>query len=108
MGKNDYFNYVIIAIGIYCIIKGIITITTGNISKREEATLNGYSDKGIKRYKILSAVTNIIGGLICGMLGVVKIINLFDTNIFNIVVLAVLGVMLVVYVLIRKSCKEAK
>ena len=108
MGKNDYFNYVIIAIGIYCIIKGIITIATGNISQREEATLKGYSDKGIRRYKILSAVTNIIGGLICGMLGVVKIINAFDTNIFNIVVLSVVGVMLLVYVLIRKSCKEAK
>lgn len=107
MGANQFDHYLFIAIGIYCIIRGIITITTGKISEREEAQLKEYSAKGVKRYKILSSVLNIIGGLFCIAISVLKIMNLFESTTYLIVTMAILVIMVLFYLVIKKSCKEA-
>ncbi len=108
MGISQFNQYLFIVIGIYCIIRGIITITTGKISAREEAQLKEYSAKGVKRYKIFLSVSNIIGGLFCIAVSVLKIINFLDQTIYLIVAIAIIVIMLVLDVVIKKSCKEAK
>ena len=45
MVVNQFNQYLFIVIGIYCIIRGIITITTGKISAREEAQLKALQAK---------------------------------------------------------------
>lgn len=108
MGVNQFNQYLFIAIGIYCIIRGIITITTGKVSAREEAKLKEYSAKGVKRYKIFLSVSNIIGGLFCIAISVLKMMNLLESTTYLIVAIALLVIMLLVYLMIKKSCKEAK
>ena len=51
---------------------------------------------------------NIVGGLLCVAVSVIKMFNLVDSFIFKVVVIAILVVMIVVYVIIRNSCKKAE
>ena len=108
MGFGQISQYVFLGVGIYSIIRGIITIVTGNVSKSEEAQIKEYSDKGAKRFKILSAVSNIVGGLLCILISIIRIMKILDEGIFIFVVLGVLVLLVVVYFVIKKSCKEAK
>ena len=105
---NDYGQFLFIAIGIACVVKGIITITTGKIAEREMMKLNDFSENGLRKFKILSSVMNIVGGLFCVGISVIKLLNIVDPFIFKIVAIAILVVMIVVYVVIRKSCKKAE
>ena len=104
---NDYGQFIFIVIGIVCIVKGIITITTGKMSERELSRLNAGSEEGVRKYKMLSSVMNIVGGLLCVAISVIKMFNIVDSFIFKIVAIAILVVMIVVYVVIRNSCKKA-
>ena len=70
--------------------------------------LNDFSENGLRKYKILSSVMNIVGGLLCVAVSVIKMFNLVDSFIFKVVVIAILVVMIVVYVIIRNSCKKAE
>ena len=108
MGFGQISQYVFLGVGIYCIIRAIITIVTGTVSKSEEAQIKEYSDKGAKRFKILSAVSNIVGGLLCIIISIIRIMKILDEEIFIFVVLGVLVLLVVVYFVIKKSCKEAK
>ena len=47
---NDYGQFLFIAIGIACVVKGIITITTGKIAEREMMKLDDFSEKGLRKY----------------------------------------------------------
>ena len=105
---NDYGQFLFIAIGIACVVKGIITITTGKIPEREAAQSSGFSENGIKRYKILSSVMNIVGGLLCIAVSVVRILNIVQPLIFKIAVIAILVIMIIVFIVIRNSCKKAE
>lgn len=105
---NDYGQFLFIAIGIACVVKGVITITTGKMPEREMMRLSDFSENGLRKYKILSSVMNIVGGLLCVAVSVIKMFNLVDSFIFKIVVIAILVVMVVVYVIIRNSCKKAE
>ena len=105
---NEYGQFLFIAIGIDCVVKGVITITNGKMPEREMMRLNDFSENGLRKYKILSSVMNIVGGLLCVAVSVIKMFNLVDSFIFKIVVIAILVVMIVVYVIIRNSCKKAE
>lgn len=105
---NDYGQFLFIAIGIACVVKGIITITTGKIPEREAAQSSGFSENGIKKYKILSSVMNIVGGLLCVAVSVIRIFNLVEPLIFKIAVIAILVIMIIVFIVIRNSCKKAE
>ena len=106
LNSNDWFFIFIIGIGIYTMIRGVMTLTTGKLHSKEEASLQGYSENGIRRYKLLSAVTNILGGLFVIILGVVRLLNLVDRNVLIITTLVILAVMVAVFLLIRNSCKK--
>jgi len=103
----DPWEIVIIIMGIYTIVRGIMILTTGKLGEREEAGLRGYSAEGIRRYKMLSAGMNIFGGLVVIVFSVIRMFNLIDPNVYRILVLVALVVMVVIYVVIRKSCKNA-
>ena len=109
---NSMFNqageYIFIALGIYCIIRGIITLTTGWLTAVEEAKMHEYSDNGARRYKMLSAVSNLLGGVLVIVISVLKIFNLLKGNMFRIVALVIIAALVVVYFLIRNSCKNMK
>ena len=98
--------YVFIVIGIFIVFRGITTLTTGKLHPREEAGLKDFSENGIRRFKLLSALTNIIGGLAVIAMEVIRLLNLVDRNVLMIATLVVIAVMLAVYFLIRNSCKK--
>ena len=108
MKNIDFSQIVIIILGIYCLYRGFITLTTGKLTEREEAKLRDFSANGVKRYKMLNAVMNLIGGVLVLVISVVRMLNLVNQDIFRIVALALIVVLLLVYFLVWKSCKNAK
>ena len=95
-----------IVIGIYCIIRGIMILLTGKLTRSEEAAARNYSAAGLKRYKLLTAFMNLFGGLIVSVLFLIRMLNLINGNLYRIVLLVVLAVMLIVYFAIRNTCKK--
>ena len=109
---NSMFNqageYIFIALGIYCIVRGIITLTTGRLTASEEAKMREFSDNGARRYKMLSAVTNLLGGVFVIVVSVLKIFGILKGNLFRVIALVIVAALVVVYILIRNSCKNIK
>ena len=105
---NNYGQFLFIAIGIACVVKGVITITTGKVPEREMMRLKDFSENGLRKYKMLSSVMNIVGGLFCVAVSVIKMLQLVDPFIFKLVAIAILVVMIIVYIVIRNSCKKAE
>ena len=97
---------IFIALGLYIIFRGVTTLATGKIHPREEAMLEGFSEKGIKRFKLLSAATNIVGGLLVIAVALIRLLNIVDKSVLSLAALAVVVVMLVIYFLIRNSCRK--
>ena len=95
-----------IVLGIYCIIRGIMILLTGKLTRSEEAAARNYSANGLKRYKLLTAVMNIFGGLIVSVVFLIKMLNLINGSLYRIVLLVLLVVMLIVYFAIRNTCKK--
>lgn len=108
MKNFDYSEIVIIVVGIYCLYRGFMILVSGKLTDREEARIRDLSANGVKRYKMLNAVTNLIGGLLTIVISVVRMLNLVNQDIFRIVVLAIIAVLILAYFLVWKSCKNAK
>ena len=103
---SQYGQYICIALGIYCIVRGIITLTTGRLSSGEEAKLKEFSADGARKYKMLSAVSNLAGGVFAIIISVLKILGLIEGTMFKIIVLIIIAAMIVVFILIRNSCRK--
>ena len=95
-----------IVIGIYCIIRGIMILLTGKLTRSEETAARNYSANGLKRYKLLTAFMNLFGGLIVSVVFLIKMLNLINGSLYRIVLLVLLVVMLIVYFAIRNTCKK--
>ncbi len=106
MKLSNVSDILFIAIGIYCIIRGIMILLTGKLTRSEEAAARNYSANGLKRYKLLTAVMNIFGGLIVSVVFLIKMLNLINGSLYRIVLLVLLVVMLIVYFAIRNTCKK--
>ena len=106
MGLSNMSDILFIVIGIYCIIRGIMILLTGKLTRSEEAAARNYSANGLKRYKLLTAVMNIFGGLIVSVVFLIKMLNLINGSLYRIVLLVLLVVMLIVYFAIRNTCKK--
>ena len=81
-------------IGVYCIFNGIKTIMTGRLTVKEEVSLKGFSQKGIRVYKLVYSVINIVAGLLIIGLGVERLLvaqNILEDN-FTIKLIAPLKV----------------
>ena len=107
MNTSQFTQYLLLALGLYCLVRGIMILTTGKLSEREEAKLSGYSAKGLKRYKILSAVMNIVGAVLIIGLSVLKLLNVVNLDLFRIIALVILVVLMVAYFIVANSCKKA-
>jgi cytochrome c oxidase subunit IV len=95
-----------IVLGIHCIIRGIMILLTGKLTRSEEAAARNYSANGLKRYKLLTAFMNLFGGLIISVVFLIKMLNLINGSLYRIVLLVLLVVMLIVYFAIRNTCKK--
>lgn len=106
MKLSNVSDILFIAIGIYCIIRGIMILLTGKLTRSEEAAARNYSANGLKRYKLLTAFMNLFGGLIISVVFLIKMLNLINGSLYRIVLLVLLVVMLIVYFAIRNTCKK--
>ena len=106
MGLSNMSDILFIVIGIYCIIRGIMILLTGKLTRSEEAAARNYSANGLKRYKLLTAVMNIFGGLVVSVIFLIRMLNLINGSLYRIVLLVLLVVMLIVYFAIRNTCKK--
>ena len=106
MGLSNMSDILFIVLGIYCIIRGIMILLTGKLTRSEEAAARNYSAAGLKRYKLLTAVMNIFGGLVVSVIFLIKMLNLINGSLYRIVLLVLLVVMLIVYFAIRNTCKK--
>jgi hypothetical protein len=106
MKLSNVSDILFIGLGIYCIIRGIMILLTGKLTRSEEAAARNYSANGLKRYKLLTAFMNLFGGLIISVIFLIKMLNLINGNLYRIVLLVVLAVMLIVYFAIRNTCKK--
>ena len=106
MKLSNVSDILFIAIGIYCIIRGIMILLTGKLTRSEEAAARNYSANGLKRYKLLTAFMNLFGGLIVSVIFLIKMLNLINGSLYRIVLLVLLVVMLIVYFAIRNTCKK--
>ncbi len=106
MGLSNMSDILFIVLGIYCIIRGIMILLTGKLTRSEEAAARNYSAEGLKRYKLLTAFMNLFGGLIVSVVFVIKMLNLINGSLYRIVLLVLLVVMLIVYFAIRNTCKK--
>lgn len=106
MKLSNVSDILFIAIGIYCIIRGIMILLTGKLTRSEEAAARNYSANGLKRYKLLTAFMNLFGGLIVSVVFLIKMLNLINGSLYRIVLLVLLVVMLIVYFAIRNTCKK--
>lgn len=106
MKLSNVSDILFIGLGIYCIIRGIMILLTGKLTRSEEAAARNYSANGLKRYKLLTAVMNIFGGLIVSVVFLIKMLNLINGSLYRIVLLVLLVVMLIVYFAIRNTCKK--
>ena len=106
MKLSNVSDIMFIGIGIYCIIRGIMILLTGKLTRSEEAAARNYSANGLKRYKLLTAFMNLFGGLIVSVIFLIKMLNLINGSLYRIVLLVLLVVMLIVYFAIRNTCKK--
>ncbi len=106
MKLSNVSDIMFIGIGIYCIIRGIMILLTGKLTRSEEAAARNYSANGLKRYKLLTAFMNLFGGLIVSVVFLIKMLNLINGSLYRIVLLVLLVVMLIVYFAIRNTCKK--
>ncbi len=106
MGLSNMSDILFIVLGIYCIIRGIMILLTGKLTRSEEAAARNYSANGLKRYKLLTAFMNLFGGLIVSVIFLIKMLNLINGSLYRIVLLVLLVVMLIVYFAIRNTCKK--
>ena len=103
---NQFGDYIFILLAAFCVIRGIMTIVNGKASAGEEAKIMQYSGTGIRRYRILSATINIVSGLFLISLFVLKIMNIIDPALYKIVGFGGLAIIIVVYIIVRNSCKK--
>ena len=107
-GFSQYGQIVFVLVGIYCIYRGITILMTGRLGAKEEATLRGYSAEGIRRYKLLSAVMNIVSGVVVAVLSVLRMLNVIDLTLYRIILLCTIGVLVVCYFIVKNICRNVK
>lgn len=97
-------------IGIYCIFSGVRTILTGKVSASEEKQIAAYSQKGARSFRLVSAVSNIIGGLLVIGCAVVEFLEaqkiIPESIMYKIIFLAVVLIMVGVTFFAQAKCKK--
>ena len=102
----DISQYLFIVLGIYCVYRGVMILLTGKLTDKEAAGMRDYSEKGVRRYKLLNAGLNIFGGVLMIVAFALRIFRLIDMTAYRIIVLAAAALMIVVYFAVKNSCKK--
>lgn len=104
------FAIVTVVIGVYCIFSGIKTLLTGKLTANEEKQLTEFSQKGARSYRLISAVSNIIGGILVIICGVIEFLEsqkiLQESFIYKIIFLVIVLVMVAVLYITKAKCKK--
>lgn len=108
MGNFDFSQIAVFLVGIYCVYRGISILFTGKLSEREEVRLRDFSANGVRKYKMFSAIMNIVGGAVVLATVALRFLMPDGGMIYRIILLVVVVIMVVAYTLIWKSCKNAK
>ncbi|MBQ6387340.1 MAG: hypothetical protein IJH96_01810 [Ruminococcus sp.] len=107
-----FFSIVMIALGIYTIFYGAKIIFTGKVSKKEEAKISAYSQKGARTYKLLNAGLSIVVGLCIIAQSIINILEtqgiLSDTFIYLMIPWVIILIAIVVYFIVAAQCKNMK
>ncbi|MBQ4425331.1 MAG: hypothetical protein II882_06310 [Lachnospiraceae bacterium] len=104
---EQYGQYIILACALYCVIMGVRTLLTGKTTAREEARLKDFSERSAKRYRLISAILNILGGIFLAVISVIKMLNPnMDKQVYKIICLVVLLVLVAVYFINWAICKK--
>ena len=105
-GSVDFFQILLIGVGAFTLARGVMILVTGKISARDEARAGELSENGMKRYKLLLAIINMVCGGLVVLMSVVEMVTGSNNLILSIVILAVLVVMIILFVVARNSCKK--
>ena len=105
-GSVDFFQILIIAVGAFSVIRGLMILVSGKLSARDEARMGELSENGVKRYKLLLAFINIACGALVIVMSVVEMVMIVNKAIFSIVILAVLVAMIILFLVARNACKK--
>ena len=104
----DYSQIIVVAVGIFCIVKGFIILCTGRLSIREEERCKEYTPAGATRYKKLTAAMNIIAGIAITGIAAARFFNLIERKTGIIIAAVLLAVLVAFFCYILQSCKKAK
>ncbi len=105
-GSVDFFQILLIGLGAASVARGIIILVTGRLSARDEARIGEFSENGVKKYKLLLAIVNIVCGAIVIAMSIIEMLNVFNKGILSIVILAILVLMIILFVVVRNHCKK--
>lgn len=109
MFLNTYGQYVTIALAAYCIIYGVKLLLTGRASQAEEMRIRNFTERAQKKFRLVSAFSNILAGVFLVVISVFKLVKPdMDITIFKIISLGVLVLLVVVYVVTWQICKKDK
>lgn len=108
MKNIDFTQIIIIVLGIYCLYRGFVVLTSGKLTEREEAKLRDFSPNGARKYRMLNAVSNLIGGVLTIGIALIRMFNLINQDVFRIAAIIIVAVLCLVYFLLWKACKNAK
>lgn len=104
------FAIVTVIIGVYCVFSGVKTLLTGKLTASEEKQLTEFSQKGARSYRLISAISNIIGGILVIVCGVIEFLEaqkiLQESFMYKIIFLVVVLVMVAVLYIARAKCKK--
>ena len=99
-------DYVFLALAVYCIIRGIITLVTGNIPAGESAHIKAFSESGITRYRIISGVLSITGGIFICALFALRMFSFIGKNIYTIAGIGGCILLVIIFLAARRSCSK--
>ena len=97
----DFFNILLIGVGAFTLVRGLMILVTGKISARDEARMEDLSENGKKKYKLLLAIINIACGALVIIMSVVEMVTGTNNPIFSVVILVVLVVMIILFLVAR-------
>ena len=106
---DQYGQYVTIAIALYCIVCGAKTLLTGRATNAEEMKIKNFSAKGQKKFRLVSAVSNLVAGILLTVTSVWRLLNPeMNATVFKLILLGAVIVLIGVYIVNWQSCKKEK
>ncbi|MBQ6550265.1 MAG: hypothetical protein IJL78_02525 [Lachnospiraceae bacterium] len=106
---DTYGQYIIIALAVYCIFMGVRTLLTGRTGSAEEAKIKDFTERAQKKYRLVSALMNILAGIFLVVVSIIRLTNPeMDKTVYRLVSIGILVVLVAVYIITWQVCKKDK